>query len=138
MKVGTYETNFKMEFVEYQWHDFDYYPHDHKDLLEVMIITYKKGTFWVGMGTENGFIDTSDPNYGKIGEEGPEAITARKGGGVRVEPGYVIYIPAGVPHAMSETEDGNIWLNTAVPPSWLPGHITQKPNKIYQPKEVKE
>jgi len=136
LKVAAYETNNLMEFVEWEWHDFDFYPHDHPDFLELFLITRNKGAFWVGEGTENGLIDTAHPDYGKIDEEGSKAIPSRKGDGIRVEPGYVIYMPAGVPHSMSDTEDGSIWFGVANPTAFVQELLKENTNKIYKARKT--
>jgi len=92
----------------------------------------------VGQGKENGQIDVCDPNFGKKftptpgSEEKHPANSARNGDGIRVEPGYVMYFPAGVPHSMLDTEKGNKWYNTAQPIGSFTDATLGRSNKVYQ------
>lgn len=96
----------------------------------------------MGEGKGNGQIDVSNPHFGEKftpapgSDEKHPANAARNGDGIRMKPGYVMYCPAGVPHSMFDTEEGNLWYNTAQPIGFTTDSTLGKPNKVYQaPKE---
>ena len=133
LKVSPAESFGAAEFFEFEWFNFDYYPHEHADFHETMLVTYKEATFWLGAGTENGQINVDDPNYG-IPTYNPDGThSARIGDGIRMKPGYISFMPPNVPHSMADTEWGNIWLGTASPIGYSDVITLELPNKVYQP-----
>jgi len=49
-----------------------------------------------------------------------------------MKPGYVAYIPAGVPHSMDDTEEGNLWILTTTPNGRLKEMAGIRTNPIYE------
>jgi len=131
-KVAGFETNDQMEFIEAEYFVMDFYPHHHEVLVECMLITHKEITYWVGNGTANGEINVAGPHYEEIPAK---AHFARNGDGIRMKPGYVAYVPPGVPHSMDDAEEGNIWILTVNPTGRLKEKTAGRTNQIYQAPE---